>query len=174
MCRPIGGAYPRLRRLPVWDAIGDDTLGRLACDAYCQSVYLRDGEPVFVDTKYRSPGGTVLHIRSTLNERLAAMLPGHDLVDEPYLLLEEEGHLFSHPPDRIVVPPEEDREHGEEVRRVRTSRPNGPCRPARAVEVLSRCGTGRSRRLVSPRGRTRNGGRGRPGTARCGGSRPTR
>lgn len=93
MCRPIGGAYPRLRRLPVWDAIGDDTSGRLACDAYCQSVYLRDGEPVFVDTKYRSPGGTVLHIRSTLNERLAAMPPGHDLVD-PYLTLRRQLRLY--------------------------------------------------------------------------------
>lgn len=38
--------------------------------------------------------------KSTLIERLAAMLPGHAVVDEPYLLLEEEGHLFSHPPTR--------------------------------------------------------------------------
>lgn len=36
--------------------------------------------------------------KSTLIERLGASLPDHDRVDEPYLLLEEEGHLFSHPP----------------------------------------------------------------------------
>lgn len=36
--------------------------------------------------------------KSTLIERLAVSLPGHDLVDEPYRLLEDEGHLFSHPP----------------------------------------------------------------------------
>lgn len=43
------------RTQPVWDAISDECLRRLACDAYCQTVYLRDGEPVFIDTKYRSP-----------------------------------------------------------------------------------------------------------------------
>lgn len=43
------------RTQPVWDAISDECLRRLACDAFCQTVYLRNGEPVFVDTKYRSP-----------------------------------------------------------------------------------------------------------------------
>lgn len=32
--------------------------------------------------------------KTTLAEALAEALPGHDLIPEPYVLLEEEGHLF--------------------------------------------------------------------------------
>jgi hypothetical protein len=36
--------------------------------------------------------------KTTLAEALSARLPGHVTVDEPYLLLEEEGHEFAFPP----------------------------------------------------------------------------
>jgi predicted ATPase len=36
--------------------------------------------------------------KSTLLEELAASLPGYETVEEPYHLLEEDGHEFSHPP----------------------------------------------------------------------------
>lgn len=36
--------------------------------------------------------------KSTLIEALAARLPGYRTYDEPYHLLEEEGHDFSDPP----------------------------------------------------------------------------
>ncbi|MEU6084068.1 AAA family ATPase [Streptomyces sp. NPDC047108] len=36
--------------------------------------------------------------KTTLIEDVCARLPGHGSVEEPYLLLEEEGHLFGHPP----------------------------------------------------------------------------
>jgi len=36
--------------------------------------------------------------KTTLAEALAAHLPGHTTADEPYYLLEEEGHEFSFPP----------------------------------------------------------------------------
>lgn len=36
--------------------------------------------------------------KTTLLEALAGLLPSYDRIDEPYLLLEEEGHEFSDPP----------------------------------------------------------------------------
>lgn len=36
--------------------------------------------------------------KTTLAESLAESLPGHDLIPEPYVLLEEEGHLFPEMP----------------------------------------------------------------------------
>jgi len=36
--------------------------------------------------------------KSTLVAALADRLPAYETVDEPYHLLEEEGHLFAHPP----------------------------------------------------------------------------
>ena len=36
--------------------------------------------------------------KSTLIAELAALLPGYSTVDEPYWLLEDDGHEFSHPP----------------------------------------------------------------------------
>jgi hypothetical protein len=36
--------------------------------------------------------------KTTLAEALSARLPGHVLADEPYYLLEEEGHEFAFPP----------------------------------------------------------------------------
>src|SRR5688572_21905120 len=36
--------------------------------------------------------------KSTLIAELAALLPSYTCVEEPYHLLEEEGHEFSHPP----------------------------------------------------------------------------
>ena len=42
--------------------------------------------------------GTHLTGKSTLVEALADALPNHEIVDEPYHLLEEDGHEFAHPP----------------------------------------------------------------------------
>jgi hypothetical protein len=36
--------------------------------------------------------------KSTLLEELASLLPTYTTVDEPYHLMEEDGHAFSHPP----------------------------------------------------------------------------
>jgi predicted dehydrogenase len=36
--------------------------------------------------------------KTTLAAALCARLPGHALVDEPYYLLEEQGHEFGFPP----------------------------------------------------------------------------
>ncbi|MEV6061016.1 ATP-binding protein [Nocardia asteroides] len=36
--------------------------------------------------------------KTTLAEELCARLPGHELVPEPYFLLEEQGYEFDHPP----------------------------------------------------------------------------
>jgi len=36
--------------------------------------------------------------KSTLLAALAELLPGHKVVNEPYHLMEEDGHEFSHPP----------------------------------------------------------------------------
>ncbi|WP_405497512.1 AAA family ATPase [Streptomyces sp. NBC_00096] len=36
--------------------------------------------------------------KTTLVEELCSLLPGHAAVDEPYLLLEDEGHEFHQPP----------------------------------------------------------------------------
>ena len=42
--------------------------------------------------------GTQCVGKSTLIEQLSTALPDYEVVDEPYLLLEDEGHDFAHPP----------------------------------------------------------------------------
>src|SRR5687767_9937679 len=42
--------------------------------------------------------GTHFSGKSTLVEELAAALPAYSTVEEPYYLLEEEGHEFADPP----------------------------------------------------------------------------